>query len=200
MSDQRGTSSPDVGTGGSPFVVDIRTLERKPGTMEQLHKTVVVDEPVGLDMIGIPAGSPIDLDMQLQSVSEGVLATGTVSGETRGQCARCLEPLNGTVNVFLTELFAYPDSETERTTDSDEVRRVDHDHIDLEQAVIDAVGLDLPMSPLCSDDCEGLCTECGVRLAIAEPGHHHDTIDPRWAALQDKLGDGDRPDDSPAGS
>ncbi len=156
--------------------------------MSEVHRTVVAPERIGLDMIAIPAGSEVDLDLRLEAVTEGVLVTGTVSGETEGQCSRCLEPVDGTVTVFLTELFAYPDSETEQTTDADDVHRLVDDRLDLEQSIIDAVALELPMSPLCSEDCEGLCPECGVRLAVAEPGHAHEQIDPRWAALRDKFG------------
>ncbi|MGC5258432.1 YceD family protein [Gordonia sp. DT218] len=171
-----------------PFVLDIRSLGRRPGTMSEVHRTAVAHERLGVDMIAIPEDSEVDLDLRLESVSEGVLVTGTVSGETQGQCSRCLEPVDGTVTVFLTELFAYPDSETEQTTDAEDIHRIKDDRVDLEQSIIDAVALELPMSPLCSDDCEGLCPECGVRLAVAEPGHAHDVIDPRWAALRDKFG------------
>ena len=62
-----------------------------------------------------------------------------------------------------------------------------HDRIDLEQSIIDAVALELPMSPLCSEDCPGLCQVCGIRLAVAEPGHAHELIDPRWAGLANKF-------------
>ncbi|HKI41964.1 MAG TPA: YceD family protein, partial [Mycobacterium sp.] len=68
------------------------------------------------------------------------------------------------------------------TTEEGEVGHVVDDTIDLEQSIIDAVGLELPFSPVCAPDCPGLCPECGVSLA-AEPGHHHDRIDPRWAKL-----------------
>jgi hypothetical protein len=57
--------------------------------------------------------------------------------------------------------------------------------LDLEPAFRDAVVLALPMSPLCREDCPGLCAECGVPLADAGPGHRHDeTVAPRWAALK----------------
>jgi uncharacterized protein len=87
------------------------------------------------------------------------------------------------VEIDLTELFAYPDSATEATTEEDEVGHVVDDTIDLEQPIIDAIGLELPFSPVCEDDCPGLCPQCGVRLADAEPDHQHDLIDPRWAKL-----------------
>ncbi|MGV9794502.1 MULTISPECIES: YceD family protein [unclassified Gordonia (in: high G+C Gram-positive bacteria)] len=191
------------GSRPGPFVLDVRTLGRRAGTMSEIHRTVTTPDRIGVEMVAIPADSEVDLDLRLESVTEGVLVTGTVCGETVGQCARCLEPLDGTVTVFLTELFAYPDSATEQTTDADDIHRIVDDHIDLEQSIIDAVALELPMSPLCSDDCPGLCPVCGVRLAIAEPGHGHEIIDPRWAGLADKFGDlSDGPDvgDSTPGS
>lgn len=137
-------------------------------------------------MIAIDEGAPLELDLQVQSVSEGVLVTGTVTAPTIGECSRCLTEVVGRVQVGLTELFAYPDSTTEATTEEDEVGHIVDDKINLEQTIIDAVGLELPFSPVCSPDCPGLCTECGVSLA-AEPGHHHDRIDPRWAKLADML-------------
>ncbi|WP_156764042.1 DUF177 domain-containing protein [Mycobacterium sp. 852002-50816_SCH5313054-b] len=170
----------------SPMRVDIIRLGRRPGAMVTLRNTVPSPLRIGLPMIAIDEGAPLEMDLQIQSVSEGVLVTGTVAAPTVGECARCLTPVNGRVEVRLTELFAYPDSATEATTEPDEVGHIVDDTIDLEQPIIDAVGLELPFSPVCSPDCPGLCPDCGVALA-AEPGHHHDRIDPRWAKLADKL-------------
>ncbi|ATO63747.2 MULTISPECIES: YceD family protein [Mycobacterium avium complex (MAC)] len=166
----------------SPMTFDITRLGRRPGAMVTLRTTVPSPARIGLDMIAIEAGAPLDLDLQVQSVSEGVLVTGSVTGPTVGECARCLTALDGEVRVRLTELFAYPDSTTEATTEEDEVGHIVDDTVDLEQSIIDAVGLELPFSPVCRPDCPGLCPECGVSLA-AEPGHQHDRIDPRWAKL-----------------
>ncbi len=174
-------------TSPAPFVLDISSLGRRPGTMAEVHRTIRTPSRIGVEMIGIEEGSEVDVDLRLESVSEGVLVTGTVCGETAGQCSRCLEPVEGTVHVFLTELFAYPDSETEQTTDEEDVHRIVDEQIYLEQSIIDGVAMELPMSPLCSEDCPGLCPQCGVRLAIADPDHSHDVIDPRWAGLAAKL-------------
>jgi uncharacterized protein len=162
--------------------------------MFPLHDVVPSPSRIGVEMIGIQADAPLELDLRVESVSEGVLVTGTLSAPTAGECSRCLTPLSGRVEVGLTELFAYPDSITEATTEVDEVGRVVNDIIDLEQPIIDAVGLELPFSPVCRDDCPGLCPRCGVPLATAEPDHHHDEIDPRWAKLTAIL----RPDDDGA--
>ncbi|MFI9509976.1 YceD family protein [Nocardia sp. NPDC052566] len=165
------------------FVLDVRSLGRRPGTMRELRRSFAVNERMGLELIAIPAGAEIDLDLQLQAVSEGVLVTGTVSAPTEGECSRCLEPFTGSVELYLTELFAYPDSTTEQTTEDDEVYRMVDDTIDLEPVIIDAIGIELPLQPLCTPDCPGLCPECGVRMAIAGSAHSHEILDPRWAGL-----------------
>ncbi|MFE3541401.1 YceD family protein [Nocardia sp. NPDC059177] len=165
------------------FVLDVRSLGRRPGTMRELRRTVTDHERLGLDLIAIPAEAAVELDLQLQAVSEGVLVTGTVSGPTVGECSRCLEPFDDQVEIRLTELFAYPDSTTEQTTEDDEVYRMADDLIDLEPVILDAIGLELPLQPLCTPDCGGLCPECGVRMAIAGSDHGHEILDPRWAKL-----------------
>ena len=166
----------------SPVVVDITRLGRRPGAMVTLRETVPSPRRIGVELIAIEPDAPLDLDLRVESVSEGVLVTVTVAAPTVGECARCLTTVRGHVEVVLTELFAYPQSTTEATTEDGEVGRVVDDTIDLEQSIIDAVALDLPFSPMCRPDCPGLCPQCGLPLA-AEPGHHHDRIDPRWAKL-----------------
>ncbi len=168
---------------GSPLAVNVTRLGRRPGSMFPLHDVVPSPSRIGVEMIGIQSGAPLELDLRVESVSEGVLVTGTLTAPTSGECSRCLTPFDGRVEVSLTELFAYPDSITEATTEEDEVGRVVNDIVDLEQPIIDAVGLELPFSPVCRPDCPGLCPECGIPLAAAEPDHHHEQIDPRWAKL-----------------
>ncbi|MEV0293010.1 DUF177 domain-containing protein [Nocardia sp. NPDC050710] len=165
------------------FVLDVRSLGRRPGTMKELRRTVIAADRIGLEMIAVPVGSEVELDLRLQAVSEGVLVTGTVSAPTAGECSRCLEAFTGEAELNLTELFAYPDSATEQTTEDDEIYRMVDDTIDLEPVIIDQLGLELPLQPLCTPDCAGLCPECGVRMAIAGSDHGHEILDPRWAGL-----------------
>ncbi len=172
----------------APLTLDTRELGRRPGSMRLVQRTVAAPVRTGLDLIAIPVGGELQLDLRMESVVEGVLVSGTVGGVATGECSRCLQALEQQVQVQLTELYAYPNSATEQTTEEDEVRRVHDDLIDLTEAVTDAVALELPLQPLCAEDCAGLCAECGVRLAIADPGHGHETIDPRWAALSAKFG------------
>ncbi|WP_085930622.1 YceD family protein [Hoyosella subflava] len=178
----------------SPFVLDVRTLGRSPGTMREEHRSVALKTRVGLEMIGIPAGELLEMDLRLEAVSEGVLVSGTIDGTATGECVRCLEDFEEPVEVSITELFAYPGSATSETTDEDEIYRIEDELIDLEPVVTDTIGLSLPLQPVCDEDCPGLCSECGVPLAIADSGHSHAILDPRWAALADKFPAAERPE------
>jgi uncharacterized protein len=177
----------------SPLVFDVSRLGRRPGAMQEIRQTEPSPSRIGLDLIAIEPGAPMDLDLRLESVSEGVLVSGTVHAPTHGECSRCLGPVTGDIDITLTELYAYPDSLTETTTEEDEVGHVIDHTVDLEQPIRDAVGLALPFTPVCTEDCPGLCPQCGVALAAAEPGHHHDQIDPRWAKLARLLPEDDAP-------
>jgi uncharacterized protein len=142
---------------------------------------------LGVELIGVPAGSEIDLDLRLESVMEGVLVSGTAAVQLAGECGRCLEPVAETLTVDLQELFAYPDSTTDATADEDETARMEGDFLDLEPTLRDAVVLALPLTPLCREDCAGLCAECGERLDDLPEDHQHEAADARWSALQDLL-------------
>jgi uncharacterized protein len=171
----------------SPWVIDTRELGRRPGSMRCYYREVQLPAELGMDVIGIPAGDEVSLDVRLESVVEGVLVSGTASAPIAGQCARCLDPLLDRLEVELTELFAYPDTATDDTTDPDEVSRVVDGLVDLEPVVRDAMLLALPQAPLCTEDCPGLCPECGGKWAELGAHHRHETIDPRWAALRQRL-------------
>jgi uncharacterized protein len=171
----------------APWVIDTRDLGRRPGAMRRYHRDVKLPAPLGMGVIGIPVGNQVVVDVRLESVVEGVLVSGTASATLTGQCSRCLEPLTDSLEVDLTELFAYPDTITEATTDPDEVSRVIDGLVDLESVVRDAVLLALPQAPLCAEDCQGLCPECGGKRAELGTDHRHEMIDPRWAALKLRL-------------
>jgi uncharacterized protein len=166
-----------------PFVFDVRTLGRRAGSMREDRRSVPAPAELGSDLIGVPDGAPLELDVRLESVTEGVLITGTVTAKLRGECARCLDPLCDELVVEFVELFAYPDSTTHETTGEDEVHRIDGDHLDIEPVVRDSIVLGLPWTPLCRPDCAGLCVTCGGRLDDLPADHAHETLDPRWAAL-----------------
>lgn len=170
----------------SPLVVDTYELGRRPGSSRTERRTVPAPADLGTVVIGVPEGSDLELDLRLEAVSEGVLVSGSVSGRVVGECVRCLDEVLDEIEVALSELYVYPERAAVAVQDGDEdeqdMRELEGDLLDLEPALRDAVVPALPFQPVCRPDCAGLCPECGVRLDD-EPGHVHETLDPRWAAL-----------------
>jgi uncharacterized protein len=146
--------------------------------MRRLSLTVPAPEKFSLDVCGVPEGSDIELDLRLESVVEGVLVSGEARAQVTGECARCLDPIGFDLEVDVQELFVYPGEDAD-----DETGRLEGELLDLEPALRDAVVFALPFAPVCRENCPGLCPECGERLADVGPTHHHDAVDPRWAAL-----------------
>ena len=163
--------------------VDLRELGRRAGSMREWDRTLPALSGWGVEMIGVPAGAPVHLDLRLESVMEGVLVSGSVKLPVTGQCARCLEPVEDTLELDVQELYAYEGSTTEATSGEDEVRRIEGDQLDLAPLVRDTVVLTLPLSPTCTPDCAGLCVDCGERLDDLPADHSHEVIDPRFAGL-----------------
>jgi len=169
----------------SPLVLDTVELGRRPGSTRTVQRTVAAPEALGTDVIGIPTGADVELDLRLEAVMEGVLVSGTVVGRAVGECVRCLGEVVEDLDLTLQELYVYPEraaAAAEDGDDEEDVRELEGDLVDLEPALRDVVVPALPFQPLCRPDCPGLCPQCGARLAD-DPGHAHETLDPRWAAL-----------------
>lgn len=171
----------------SPLVLDTFELGRRPGSMRRLQRTIAAPGDLGTEVIGVARGSVLELDLRLEAVMEGVLVSGTARGQASGQCVRCLDDLVQPFEVSFQELFVYSDKARHREKvdpeDETEEHELQDDLVDLEPVLRDAVVLALPFQPVCSQDCPGLCSQCGARLAD-DPEHAHDIVDPRWAALQ----------------
>jgi uncharacterized protein len=180
--------------GSGDFVFDMRALGKRPGEYRDEKRTAAAPEGLGSGLVLVPAGGDVVLGLRFEAVSEGVLVTGSAVAPLTGECARCLDPLTSTTEVSFQELYRYLPDPGEDGADG-EYRTLDGDYLDLEPAFRDAVVLALPLSPLCRDDCPGLCVECGAKLAEAGPGHGHGgKADPRWGALA-KLEINDRVED-----
>jgi uncharacterized protein len=168
----------------APWVMSTHDLGRRPGSMRRMQPTLPAPADIGVDMIGVPKGADVELDIRLEAVMEGVLVSGTACAPLRGECARCLEPVTSEIEVDFQELFLYSAGEFDEDPAAEDVPLLAGELLDLEPTFRDAVVLALPLSPVCQDDCPGLCAECGARLADTGPGHGHEKIDPRWSKLQ----------------
>ncbi|MEY3908884.1 MAG: hypothetical protein RLZZ90_791 [Actinomycetota bacterium] len=160
------------------YQIPVHDIMHKAGAMREFKLDIVVPETFGEAVVRVAEGTEMDLDVRLESVHEGILATGEVFTDADGECSRCLDPLTLPVEVDFQELFAYS-----LTNEDDFV--VQDEQIDLEQVIRDAVVLSLPFQPVCSKDCLGLCPDCGVKLADNPQHVHEAAIDSRWTALEE---------------
>lgn len=188
----------------TPFLIDTRDLIRRPGEMRESTVEIVTPYPIGIEVIGIPAGAELFIDLRLESVIEGVLATATIEVTAVGECARCLDPVSEDLDLYIQELYLYDDDdrgtggkkakkaakhrEEDEEMEADEaLYKLDGELLDLEPPFLDAVVLALPFAPLCEPECLGLCVDCGLPWRNLPEGHAHEVIDPRWAELKNRL-------------
>jgi uncharacterized protein len=181
----------------APLVLDTRELGRRPGSQRQKSFSAPAPADLGIEVLRVPEGSPVEFDIRLEAVMEGVLVTGTATAGLDGECVRCLEPIHDDIEVDFQELFVYEEKDDETDDEDSGTSRLEGDLLDLEPLLRDAVVLSLPFQPLCQDDCPGLCIECGARLADDPDHQHEEPIDPRWAALQGLTQDDDVPSRNP---
>jgi len=158
------------------LVFDTHVLGRRPGTEKTYDLVVEAPDDLGRGVLGVPKGSSIDLELRLEAVMDGVLATGTASACAVGECVRCLDAVESDLDVDFQELYVYDDP-------GEDELALEGELLDLEPVLTDAVVIALPQNPLCDPECPGLCPECGARLADAPDHAHDEAIDPRWSAL-----------------
>lgn len=156
--------------------------------MTEVRRDAVLPSDIGVELIRLPEGSTVDLDLTLTYVDEGVLVTGPVGGGALVECARCLGEFTAGVEVSLTEMYAAPGTAAAAGADEDEVRLLDGDRLDLEPALVDAFGLDFPMSPTCTDYGHETHVNPDTPTPDGVSGEESDRIDPRWAGLAEKFG------------
>jgi len=166
-----------------PFQVQVAALRKQNGATRHEHREGVIAD-LGAVSVVVPEGAPVVLDLTLASYPGGIMADGTVSAPWLGECRRCGGPVAGTVAAEVHERYA-PVGGTAR---DEEAYPLAGDELDLEPLARDAVLLELPLAPLCTDDCRGLCPTCGVNRNL-ESCACTAPVDPRWSAL-DTLRDG----------
>lgn len=175
------------------FKLNTFELPRRAGEMKEYQLDILVSEKFGVELIAVPAGECIEVDIRLESVTEGVLLSADVYAVAKGECIRCLDPVEVVIDRKIQELYNYePTNERGKKKKHDEdlidldiedELMMEGDIMDLEIPIRDAVVLSLPINPLCSEECRGLCPMCGGKWADLPDGHTHEVIDSRWAGL-----------------
>ena len=177
----------------NPFILKTHDLPCRAGEMKEYQLDIPAHVRIGVPLIAVPEGDLVELDLRLESVTEGVLASADIYAIAHGECIRCLDPVEVVIDRKIQELYRYePTNEKgrkKRRDDEDvdlegeEELQMEGDLMDLEIPIIDAIILTLPVNPLCSDECLGLCPDCGEKWENLPEGHAHEVIDARWSGL-----------------
>jgi uncharacterized protein len=169
--------------GQSPYRINLHELPRRAGEMREYSLNFPAPEDVGIPLLKIPTGEEINLDFKAESVDDGVLITGIVRSHAVGECGRCLEKVEMEIDQRFQELFLYASRASDNPDEDDELFFLDGDVADIEIPIRDAVILSMPINPICSQDCEGLCAECGEKWRDLPDDHAHEVTDHRWTGL-----------------
>jgi uncharacterized protein len=173
----------------NPWLIPVLTLRRQHGARREERRAGRVGE---LRVAGsvVPATAEASAVAVLDSIDGGIEVTAVVSAPWQGECRRCLRPLHGELHSEVRELYRARGPHEAPDADED-TYPLAGDHLDLRPLVRDALLLELPLAPLCRDDCRGLCPTCGADLNLGPCTCLTNDVDPRWAAL-DALRIGDR--------
>lgn len=162
----------------TPFVVSVTSERRNPGVQRQVRVAGPLPG-LGISAAQVPEGADVVAALAIEAMTDGrVTATGTITAPWSGECRRCLEPVDGTVEVEVQEVFEphpAPDAET---------YRLDGDQLDLEPMVRDAVLLALPLAPLCREGCAGPDPDEHPVVTEGEAEGEREP-DERWSALKE---------------
>jgi uncharacterized protein len=162
--------------------IDVRDLLGAPGSSREVAVSGEL-EGLGTEVATLAAGSPVKGELLLESVVEGILVSGRLSAVVACRCARCLREFEQPLALDVSELFVL-----EPDPDGDEYPMDPGGSLAPEQMLRDAVGLELPFSPLCRPDCLGLCERCGGDRNLGECSCEPEP-DHRWAPLERLLQD-----------
>ena len=196
-----------MNTDQSPWSVPVAETAARPGQSKEVDLDMPAPSGIGDAVIGVPEGSEVRVDGRFDTIVDGLVFTGTLSAEAVGECGRCLKPLSPRIDVPVTAFFPFApdprhddahgkgrsgkgrrDEEVEIIAgeeESDDTYPLSPDgaSADLEALLRDNLVEALPVTPLCSPDCLGLCPRCGVNLND-DPDHTHDETNFRWSALE----------------
>lgn len=175
----------DSRRGAGPGLVTLRI-----GQLEQGRNPFRVDvEAAALDLAEFcSARGPIVVEGTADRFAETVTIRGAARGMVEEVCGRCSKTFERPLDV---EFLVFSDRlGSDSPVDSEELERdgdlVYHDGVmlDISDAVREAIVLSMPISPLCRDDCRGLCPHCGVDRNVESCRCAETARDPRWEALK----------------
>jgi len=149
--------------------------------LEEAGSTKNIDSEVGFEDVNfrnqiIKLPELLVLNIDIYTTQNSFVFTGDLKGELVIECSRCLKPYSYKFDVEINKEIAKEDIE-------------DLKNFDLNNMLLEDIYMAIPLKPLCSKDCKGICEKCGQNLNEAECDCEEDNVDPRLAKLNDFYND-----------
>ena len=164
-----------------PLVLNVVELLRRPSSRKAYH---IVVPAAGLTLGGdasVPDGTPVDVDVVVESLTDGLTVNGEVRTTWVGTCRRCLGVAAGDLVADVEELYQV-------TPTTEDAFAFDGEQLDLRPMVRELALMELPQAPVCRADCAGICPTCGADRNVEPCDCDPTPIDPRWSALDQLRG------------
>jgi uncharacterized protein len=159
----------------NPLRVQVSELLRRPGSDKPFDLLVTIAD-LGLDDDRFVATEPVEVHLSLESLTDGIVVNGRIDATWHGTCRRCAMPAEGALRSEVHELY-------QTVVTDPEAFELAGDQLDLEPMVREVLVLDAPVSPLCRDDCAGLCPSCGIDRNTGSCDCVDEPNDSPWSAL-----------------
>jgi uncharacterized protein len=170
------------------FVIDVGDVMKVPGVRH--HVVLAGPLPgIALPSAGVPEDADVHVDTTVERQGTNVIVEGVARTRWVGKCRRCLGQTAGDLEVAFHEIFErrpVHDVLAPPGSADDETFFLDDDELDLRPMLIGVIVLELPLAPLCSDDCAGPAPHSHpVHTPDEESGEANGSPgrDPRWAPL-----------------
>jgi len=162
----------------SSLVIDVSDLTGDPGATKEIKTSESI---AGLrSALGyVDQSKPLHLELLAESVVDGIAVSGQVGGTMTLVCSRCLAEFEEPLEMYVDEVFAFS-----ATAKDEDAYQVQGKTIDLEPMLRDLTILAIPIRPLHSDACKGICPVCGTDRNQVDCGHREEKVELRWEPLR----------------
>lgn len=165
------------------MIIDLTKLKQKSGAHEEVSFREDMDQDLLVQM-GASFLEPVKVDIRLENTGRIITGQGSLTTVVLLNCSRCLKEIQYPVKGELNLAIAGSKTENHYSSDTDDIILLDGDKLDITPYVEERLFWEIPIQPLCREDCKGICPGCGANLNYEKCCCKDDDIDPRWEKLK----------------
>ena len=169
------------------WILSVNQVKHFPGK-RQTFDLLLEDGEQQLELSGATLAGPLHLQGTVENIGDGCLVLqGEAEADVSLICSRCGEPYRQHFCLPVQGEFIPAESWSEDSSGEEARYAYSGDQLDLLLLLQQAFFLELPLKPLCREDCAGLCPICGINRNDHQCSCETESIDPRWQKLKDFL-------------